>query len=219
MLAGGSCNMGCTQRIYLDFDDVICETARKLADLLFDLYGERVDYENIHAFDLSDSFNLSESRLKNLMYLAHEDPFLMSIPCADGAVEGVTLLVEMGYEPVMVTGRPAHCYSASERWLRQKGFPEMRILHVNKYGRDRGKDLPGLPVTMKPDDLLEEPFVMAVDDSPAALDILRGRVDYPLIVFDRPWNRGYPVDDRSVLRVNGWRELCDVARSVSDPHN
>ncbi len=204
-------------RIYLDFDDVICETARTLTELLYKMCGRSVAYEEIYAFDLGKSFELSEVELQRLMHLAHEDDFLMSLPPSDGALSGIRSLVDSGLQPVIVTGRPAHCFRSSARWLQREGFPAIPVVYVDKYGRDPGLIDEDAPLPMGIAELLEQPFVMGVDDSPVALDLLRGRVDYPLIVFDRPWNRDYPDGadgDSTVLRSHGWEDLCDLVHRL-----
>ena len=201
-------------RIYLDFDDVLCETALQLAELHHEMHDRRVAYDDIHAFDLSESFGLDADELQALMIRAHEDDFLMALACTDGAAEGVRELAAMGCEPVIVTGRPAHCYRASRAWLEAHCFPELPILYVDKYGREPGHVDPLAPQPLGVDALLRETFAVAVDDSPMALDLLHGRVDYPLVVFDRPWNRGYR-DGANVHRVERWGELCAMVRTLT----
>ena len=47
-------------KVYVDFDDVICETARDLSALAERLYAIRVPYPAIRAFDLHDAFGLDD---------------------------------------------------------------------------------------------------------------------------------------------------------------
>ena len=58
-------------RIYIDFDDVLCETARNLAVLARELFGRTVPYEAISGFDLKAAFALSEAEIDRLMEHAH----------------------------------------------------------------------------------------------------------------------------------------------------
>ena len=71
--------------IYVDFDDVLCETARALSGLAADLFGRRVPYEAIGAFDLRDAFALAHEQYRLLMEQAHREEFLAALPPADGA--------------------------------------------------------------------------------------------------------------------------------------
>lgn len=200
-------------RIYLDFDDVICETASRLSELLYELHGRRVAYEEIHAFDLGVSFALARHELNLLMRKAHEDDWLMALKPTDGAIDGIQHLSSLGYEPVVVTGRPAHCYRVSQAWLSRYGLSGMEVIYVDKYGRDPGTCDPSAPVPLTADALLELPFTLAVDDSPMALDVLKGRVAYPVMVFDRPWNRQYATGPGMVRAMN-WSDICRSAERL-----
>ena len=44
-------------KIYVDFDDCLCETARSFADLAIEMFGKRVPYEKIRFFELNKSLD------------------------------------------------------------------------------------------------------------------------------------------------------------------
>ena len=46
--------------VYLDFDDILCETARAFTGLLHREFGKSVAFEDIHTFNLGESFGLAE---------------------------------------------------------------------------------------------------------------------------------------------------------------
>ncbi|MGI9538393.1 MAG: hypothetical protein ACR2PB_15080, partial [Desulfocapsaceae bacterium] len=46
--------------IYLDLDDVLCDTAVAYLDLIDREFGLQVDFEQIFSFDLQKSFGLSD---------------------------------------------------------------------------------------------------------------------------------------------------------------
>ena len=58
-------------KIYIDFDDVICETAKYFTKLARDLFGIVVPYQQIHFFDLQKSFALCDAQYVELMHTAH----------------------------------------------------------------------------------------------------------------------------------------------------
>ena len=48
-------------KIYIDLDDVLCETARAFIRLYREEWGREVVFEEISAFDLTKSFGLSNA--------------------------------------------------------------------------------------------------------------------------------------------------------------
>ena len=49
-------------KIYVDYDDCLCETARRFSRLVDELFGIDVPYENIRYFNLQKSFSLSDDQ-------------------------------------------------------------------------------------------------------------------------------------------------------------
>ena len=66
-------------RVYVDFDDVLCETAQGLAVLALEMFGRQVPFEKIHAFDLRVAFDLHLEQYLALMERAHEPDFLRAV--------------------------------------------------------------------------------------------------------------------------------------------
>ena len=53
-------------KIYVDFDDCLCETAKHFSILVKDLFDIDVPYEDIKYFDLQKSFSCEPSAYKIL---------------------------------------------------------------------------------------------------------------------------------------------------------
>ena len=49
-------------RIYVDYDDCLCETARSFVKLAKEMFGRNAAYEDIRFFELDKSFGLDEDR-------------------------------------------------------------------------------------------------------------------------------------------------------------
>ena len=79
-------------KIYVDFDDVLCETARALSALAKEMFGRDVPYEDIKFFNLQKSFSLSDAQIEALMARAHEHDFLLGLEPTPGGVEAVRAL-------------------------------------------------------------------------------------------------------------------------------
>ena len=48
-------------RIYVDFDDCLCETGRALSKLALEMFHKQVPYDRMHSFELDRSFDLDGS--------------------------------------------------------------------------------------------------------------------------------------------------------------
>ena len=55
--------MPTSQTIYVDMDDVLCETARGCLEIIERVFGKRVAYEQLTDFDLGNSCELSPRKL------------------------------------------------------------------------------------------------------------------------------------------------------------
>jgi 5'(3')-deoxyribonucleotidase len=196
-------------RIYIDFDDVLCETARHLSDLARDLFDRHVPYEAISGFDLKQAFSLSDSEIDALMEHAHRKDFLTALTPAPGGVEAVRALESRGHELAIVTGRPAASHEGSLGWLHKHGLPHLGLIYLDKYGRAPAVPAPDAPRTLTRDEFATLHFDVAIDDSPAALDLLAPRQNCTVIVYDRPWNRCY-THAANMRRSASWHEIVGL---------
>jgi len=193
-------------RIYVDFDDVLCETARALSVLAHGMFGRDVPYEDIRFFNLQQSFSLSAEQIDQLMVRAHEDAFLEALAPTPGGADAVCALEAAGHEVVIVTGRQPDCHAGSLAWLRRHGLAHLEIVYVDKYGRAPAETPEGVPPMLCLDAFNRLHFDIAIDDSPNALDLLAPRTNCHTIIFDRPWNRAYsPAPTMS--RAHAWAEV------------
>ncbi|MDD4024650.1 MAG: 2-dehydropantoate 2-reductase [Kiritimatiellae bacterium] len=200
-------------RIYVDFDDVLCETARHLTGLARDMFGRRVAYEEIAVFDLRQAFALSASEIDDLMEHAHRTEFLAGISPAPGGVETVRALADRGHELTVVTGRPAASHDGSNAWLRKHGLGHLDLLHVDKYGRAGPEPRDGHPRALDMEEFSTLCFDAAIEDAPAALDLLAPRRECAVIIYDRPWNRQYRTSG-NMRRAESWREINEMIGSL-----
>lgn len=198
-------------RVYVDFDDVVAETARGLAELLYRETGRRVAYDEIAFFDLQKSFGLEVEEYHAFMEKAHEPEVLDGLTETPGACVTLRAWLDDGLVPVVVTGRPAASHDATRQWLDARGLPDLAILHVDKYNRDLGIRNPEIP-TLRFDELRSQEFGLAVDDAPPALDLLERSGLCPFLVFDRPWNRNY-TSAASLGRAADWTALDRLVRA------
>jgi hypothetical protein len=94
------------RRIYVDIDDVLCQTAASLIDLLEQHHDRRVDYEDLLQFDLGRSFGLDEGELAEFMDEAHRAEVIEAIAPIEGAASALQAWTAQEYDVVLLTGRP-----------------------------------------------------------------------------------------------------------------
>ena len=203
-LAGTSGNFAAAvdeRPIYVDLDDVLCETARGFLTLLEREFGRRVAFEDIRDFDLSVSFGLGPADLERLFVLAHEHELLAELPPIPDSIETLGGWVEAGHQVAVVTGRPSRTLEDSRRWLARHRVPHHSLTFVDKYGRaeiDGDEDLVPLEA------LAARSFRFAVEDSLEMARYLRDTVEIPVFLLDRPWNRGA---GDGIVRCTGWSDV------------
>ena len=196
-------------RIYIDFDDVLCETARHLSAMARDLFARDVPYEAISVFNLQEAFSLSDAEIASLMDHAHRTEFLTHLSPTPGGIEALRALESNGHELTIVTGRPASSHDGSCGWLRKHGLAHLKLIYFDKYGRAPASSPEGTPKTLNRAEFDRLSFDVAIDDAPTALDLLAHRQNCTVIVYDRPWNRQYPATP-SMHRSTSWPEIIHL---------
>lgn len=194
-------------RIYVDFDDVICETARHLMQYANQRYGTSVSYEDIRWFELRKSLRLDDEQYVEVMQYAHHDAILALYPPAAGAVEVLSHWLATGHSVFIVTGRPATTRDASRQWLVNNGFPEIPVICVDKYRREKPPPF-GIEPALTTEEFAALHFDIAIEDAPAALDLLAASKCQRIFIFDRPWNSSYQLPDSRYVRADGWTQIA-----------
>ena len=49
-------------KIYVDYDDCLCETARSFSEIAVEMFDKHVPYEQIKYFELNKSFDLDDDQ-------------------------------------------------------------------------------------------------------------------------------------------------------------
>jgi len=165
-----------------------------------------VDFEDVKAFDLTRSFDMSFDELEVFMERAHQPDILAAMAPMAGALETLAAWSGDGYGIAVMTGRPPSTRASTEAWLERHGVAYASLDFVDKYGR-RGID-PSFDAALTLDELAERRYCLAVEDSAATAAFLAGHEVAPVALIDRPWNRD--LDETGVRRMSGWRELAEV---------
>ena len=173
------------KRIYVDMDDVLCQTALHLLGIIERVFGKRISYGQLTVFDLGKACDLEAEQVELLLELAHQPDELLALEPVAGAVESLSQWAAVGCEIAVVTGRPPTAYESSLAWLQRKGIPHHKLLIVDKYGRFTGEDTVGISL----EDFSRQRFSWAVEDSLAMATYLAAEMGIKVALFDRPWNQ------------------------------
>ncbi len=192
-------------RIYVDYDDCICETARAFTHIADRLFGKKVPYEEINFFNLKESFELADDEYDRLMIEGHRPEVLMSYEETPLASDVLNEWLDKGYEINVITGRPSSTYEPSRVWLDEHGLENVKLFCLNKYGRDTF--IKGSEYNLELEDYYKMRFDYAVEDSPLAFKFFEHLPDVNVMLFDRPWNRDFEPTNTNYVRCNNWEEI------------
>ena len=192
-------------KFYVDYDDCICETARAFTGIADGLFGKVVPYEEINFFNLKESFELSEEQYDQLMVEGHRPEVLLSYEETSGASDVLNVWLDMGHEINVITGRPSSTYEPSRLWLDEHGLERVKLFCLNKYGRDTF--IKGSEYNLELEDYYKMRFDYAIEDSPMAFRFFEHLPDVRVMLFDRPWNRGFELTNNNHMRCSNWEEI------------
>jgi len=196
-------------KLYIDMDDVLCETARALTALAEREFGKTVDMEELTTFNLERALDLTPEQTELLMHKAHQPEILGTLKPRDGALAALTSFIERSIEIVVVTGRPPSSGDVSLEWLLKHRMPYDDFFHMNKYGRREPADSTVRVLQMH--EVVEQRFTLAVEDAGEVAATLAGQYGLPVALLDRPWNRLEALrdleEDGLITRCTGWPEV------------
>ncbi|SCW26609.1 hypothetical protein SAMN02910456_00114 [Ruminococcaceae bacterium YRB3002] len=192
-------------KIYVDYDDCLCETARSFSRIAVEMFGKNVPYEDIKYFELDRSFDLDEEQYERFMMRGHEPEILLSYEETPGASDVINGWISRGHDISVITGRPYSSYEPSRQWLDDHGLQKAKLYCLNKYGRDsfiRNSDF-----SLELEDYYKMDFDIAVEDSPKAFRFFEHLPELKVLVFDRPWNRECVFPNSNYTRCCDWASI------------
>ena len=200
-------------KIYVDFDDCICETARNFSALAVEMFDIHVPYEKIKYFELDKSFNLTNEQYDQFMTKGHEPEVILSYDETPGASSVINEWISCGHNVSIITGRPFSSYEPSRQWLDSHGLKNVRLYCLNKYGRD---SFIYSAFSLELEDYYKMKFDFAVEDSPKAFRFFDHLPDLKVLVYDRPWNRDTEFKNDNYIRCLDWNQIQEIVRKHQD---
>ena len=196
--------------IYVDLDDVLCQTARHFLVIVEREFGKRVHYEDLTNFDIGAACGLSADERQRLYLIVHEPDELMQIKPIEEAIRALKQWAQAGFDIAIVTGRPPGSYEPSLAWLARHGVPHRSFTMVDKYGRFATKNT----VAIDLDELAARNFCWAVEDSLPMAQYLGIKMGVPVALIDCPWNREGTAQ-ANVDRFADWHTLAQSMRKFA----
>ncbi len=198
--------------IYIDFDDVLCETAKLLLDVANKEFGKNISFEEIHSFDIGKTFNLTLKEVQHVLAIMHKPENLLAIAPIEKAASTINSWVDKGFTVDIVTGRPPFTAEASHAWLNKYNISYSEIIFVNKYARNHnGFDHHEKALTLE--ELKNCHYDLAIDDSSTMLNFLFTEMKMDVAIFHRPWNatleppKNNTNPKRKIKRCHNWNEI------------
>ena len=192
-----------SKTIYVDLDDVLCETARHFLAVVEREFAKRIAYEELTDFDIGTSCGLAPSETDELYRIVHRPDELLQMAPIDGAIATLRQWANDGYEIAIVTGRPPDSYEPSIAWLARHRVPYRSFTMVDKYARFSTDNT----VAIRLDELARREYGWAVEDSLPMAQFLATRMELPVALIDCPWNRGAD-NHTNVGRYADWPTLA-----------
>lgn len=192
-------------KIYIDFDDVICETAKHFIKLAKMLFGIELPYNEVQFFNLQKSFDLTDAQYDKLMRTAHTPENLLAYEETPDASGVINKWIEEGHDISIITGRPFEAYEPSRRWLDAHGLERAPLFTVDKYGREKADQAWSYGLSLE--EFYKMTFDFAIEDSPAAFEHVLHFTDCTVAVYDRPWNRQCALPNKNFVRCGSWLEI------------
>jgi uncharacterized HAD superfamily protein len=195
-----------SKEIYVDMDDVLCETARRFLAVIEREFGKQVPYDRLTDFNFETSCNLTASERAVLYEKIHYADEILAIEPIPEAIEVLNKWARAGYQIAIVTGRPPDTYASSIEWLARFQVPYHSFTVVDKYGRFETENTVGLTLA----ELATKKFCWAVEDSWPMAQFLATTMNLPVALLDRPWNQSAE-DHPNIKRYKQWKDLLSFA--------
>lgn len=204
-IAVGSCS------IYLDLDDVICDTAVALLGLIDREFGLKIAFDDIFSFDLQKSFGLSDDANRHLFKCAHSRKFILNIGILEGVKQTLDRWRAQGHQIHIVTGRHTSAHQATLSWLENQQLGYDSFSMVDKYGWEATN----LDLAVTLEEISSRHYSFGIEDNVAMAEFLSGAMGLSVLLHDRPWNRdlkeGASASGGGIKRFYSWDQLGSLA--------
>lgn len=195
-----------SKTIYVDMDDVLCQTARHFLVIVEREFGKKIDYDQLTNFDIGHSCGLRPKERDELYRIVHQPDELLQMAPIEGALPVLNRWQVEGFEIAIVTGRPPESYEPSIEWLARHEVSYRSFTMVDKYSRFTTDSTTAISL----EELAARRYCWAVEDSLPMAEYLAGRMKVPVALIECPWNR----TDRARAEVSRYPDWSAIAAAV-----
>ena len=121
-------------KIYIDFDDVLCETAEYFTKIAKEIFGIEVPYRQVQFFNLQKSFDLNDEQYEALMKAGHLPENLLNYEETPGLRDNNNKWVDQGHEVFYHYRKAFNFLRTIEVWLDEHHLERVPLFCVDKYG-------------------------------------------------------------------------------------
>lgn len=186
--------------IAVDLDNVIADSDRVIRSIIHRISGVHLtqadircyDYHKVLAargFELSEALRIEHEALETFHTQAAPD-----VTVVQGAQQGMSQLVSIGWHPVIVTSRPASSAEATRDWLRTKEISYKSILFTEDKAQTGSR------------------WTILVEDAPHHATAA-SEAGVSVVLVDYPWNQGVG-PSANIRRVGDWSEILEAIGQI-----
>ncbi len=186
--------------IAVDFDDVTAGFNLAFSTFMNRMIGTNIAFEAINTFDMVALYGLEEKVLMDHVrhFLHHEHHTIEPIPFAVKSLR----TMRRRFDPQMVTSRCESLTDITSGWIAEHAVGAFSALHfTNGFGTkfpERKRTKTEVCQAIGARVLVDDHVGNAIEVSKAGI---------PVLLFDRPWNRGYEAS--GVVRVDSWHRVME----------
>ncbi len=191
-------------KIGIDLDDVLADSLPHYVQALNRRFELTIDLADA-AWRIFDRFpHIPRREAHSFFSELIEEGFFSSRPLLPGAREAVESLAEEGHHLFIITGRAARDAITTRDWLEQVGLLRHFSAIVHNGIEPVSHYKSGAAFKLQLDLFIEDELAVAVAVAEMAI---------PVLLFDRPWNRG--ALSENMQRVRSWPEVISRIGALS----
>lgn len=191
-------------KIGIDIDNVVSDSYKAFLEKFNTVFGTKIIYEKIDDFyylEKSSGVDFSETR-EFINRLIIDETFQMTISPVTDAVSSIKKFHQKGHSIYFITARPKTALNHTKKWLAKHGLAGKNfILDLFEGTRHHLANL-SQTISYKKRIVKEKGIDVLIEDSLEISEVM----DIPVILIDRPWNRGV-TGKRNLFRVKTWKEI------------
>lgn len=193
-----------TLRIGVDVDDVLAESLPGYLEAFRRYFGREVQVEDA-AWEIFRRYpEIPDREMWGFFAELETTDFLGTRPVYPEAVAAVRALARDGHRLVVVTGRLLAHQNHTQRLLHNAGIAGLFEDLVHRDGEAAVEHKPRVVRERRLDLLIEDELHVAAATA---------RVPVPVLLFDRPWNRGEI--PQGVTRVRSWDDVLQRVQAMA----